>query len=166
MLSKTEKINLSTVEIAKRIRKQLKSEFSNCMFSVTTENFAGGSSININLMKADTKMVQDFQDIPEDAPDLLGIGYTKEDIKLRQLQKYHQLNKFTLRGEYNPSTWCNGVFLTEQGHDLLRRVARIAEDFNFDDSDPQTDYSFVNFHLDLELGKWNKDFKDGGKDKR
>ena len=160
-LTKTEKINLGTTEIAKRIRKQLKSEFSDCKFSVTTDRFAGGSSININLMKGDRKIIQDSKDIPENAPDRIGTGYTKEDIEQRQKKGYHQLNKYTLRDDYNPSTWCNGVFLTEQGHDLLRRVARIAETFNYDESDPQTGYFDVNFYLDIELGKWNKNFEDG-----
>ena len=57
-LTKTEKINLGTTEIAKRIRKQLKTEFPGCKFSVTTEQYAGGSSININLMKTDIKTKQ------------------------------------------------------------------------------------------------------------
>ena len=160
-LTKSEKINLGTTEIAKRIRKQLKTEFPGCKFSVTTEQYAGGSSINVNLMKAHRKVIRDFKDIPKTARDLVGIGYTKEDIEQRQKKKYHQLNKYTLQEEYNDREWCNGVFLTEQGHNLLQKVVKIAEYYNYDDSEPETDYSSVNFYLHIELGKWDKDFEDG-----
>lgn len=159
-LTKTEKINLGTTEIAKRIRKQLKTEFSDCKFSVMTEQFAGGSGININLMKADRKIIRDFKDISERAIARL-IVHTRKDIEQRQNESYHQLNKYVLQDEYDSDGWCNGVFLTEQGHLLLQQVARIAEAYNYDDSDPQTDYFSVNFYLDIELGKWNKAFEDG-----
>lgn len=44
--------NLTTTEVAKRIRKQLKDEFSDCKFSVTTKTYSGGSSIDVCLMEA------------------------------------------------------------------------------------------------------------------
>lgn len=160
-LTKTEKINLGTTEIAKRIRKQLKTEFSGCKFSVTTEQYAGGSSININLMKTDIKAIKDIKDIPDGAISRLGDLYTREAIEQRQKKKYHQLNRFVLIDEYDDRQWGNGVFLTEQGHNLLQKVVKIADYYNYDDSDPQTDYFSVNFYLNIALGKWNKDFEDG-----
>ena len=162
-LTKTEKINLGTTEIAKRIRKQLKDEFPGCKFSVTSDKYAGGSSVNINLMKADRKTIQNIKDISESAILRLGELHTREAIEQRQKKKYHQLNRFVLTDEYDDRQWCNGVFLTEQGHNLLQRVVNISNIYNYDDSDPQTDYYSVNFHLDIELGKWDKDFEDGDK---
>lgn len=44
--------NLSTKEIAKKIREQLKEEFSDCKFSVITRTYSGGSSIDVRLMEA------------------------------------------------------------------------------------------------------------------
>ena len=166
-LTKSEKINLGATEIAKRIRKQLKDEFPDCKFSVTNDKYAGGSSININLMKADRKTIQNIKDISESAITRRGELFTRKDIEQRQKRKYIQLNKYALREEYDDQVWCNGVFLTEQGHNLLQRVVNISNIYNYDDSDPQTDYYSLNFHLDLELGKWNKDFEDGerGKEK-
>ena len=160
-LTKTEKINLGTTEIAKRIRKQLKTEFPGCKFSVTTEKFAGGSSIGINLMKAHRKTIRDIKDIPDTGVTRLGERFTRGDIEQRQKKKYHQLNKYALREEYDDRDWCNGVFLTEQGHNLLQKVVKIADYYNYDDSDLQTDYFSVNYYLDIELGKWNKAFEDG-----
>ena len=160
-LTKTEKINLGTTEIAKRIRKQLKEEFKDCKFSVTTKQYSGGSSISINLMKADRKTVKDIKDIPEMGITQLGEHYTREDVEQRQNAKYHQLNRYTLQDEYDPRTWCNGVFLTEQGHNLLQKVVAIAAHYNYDDSVPEADYYSVNFSLDIQLGKWDKAFEDG-----
>lgn len=44
--------NLSTKEIAKKIREELKIEFSDCKFSVIIKTYSGGSSIYVTLMEA------------------------------------------------------------------------------------------------------------------
>lgn len=159
-LTKSEKIKLSTTEIAKRVRQQIKQEFKGCTFSVTSEYYSMGSSITIALMKADFKAVKDFSEIPEQA--IIDYadnnGRSREQLKGMQEEKYHQLNQVTLKDDYNPLCWCNGVFLTEKGHNLLRRVVKIVDQYNYNDSDPQSDYCDVNFHLDLQLGKWDKPF--------
>jgi len=161
-LTKSEKISLGTKEIAKRIREQLKREFPRCKFSVVTEYYSMGSSIHISLMKANFKVKQDFSEIPEQAvlrfTDQLR---TKKQLEEMQKENYHQLNQYQLRTEHNPSEWCNGVFLTEKGHDLLKRVVEISDQYHFDESDIQTDYFNVNYYLHLNLGKWNKPFSDG-----
>ena len=51
-LSKTEKIKLSTTEIAKRIKQQLK-QFKGCKFSVSSEYYSMGSSITIALIESE-----------------------------------------------------------------------------------------------------------------
>ena len=45
--------NLTMTEIAKRVKAQLKETFPGCKFSVTSEYYAGGSSLHIYLMEAD-----------------------------------------------------------------------------------------------------------------
>jgi len=159
-LTKSEKISLGTKEIAKRIRQQLKEEFPACIFSVRTQYYSGGSSIHISLMKADRKIKLRFNEISEVALcRFYDDRYTKEQLKSHQEQAYHQLGHFY--DQYNANSWSNGVFLTYQGHMLLKRVEQIANQYNFDDSDSQTDYYHVNFSLHLELGQWNKPFIDG-----
>ncbi|MHA1852535.1 MAG: LPD29 domain-containing protein [Candidatus Heimdallarchaeaceae archaeon] len=159
-LTQSQKIELGTKEIAKRIRQQLKSEFPRCKFSVRTEYFSGGSSITISLMVSDRRIIRHITEIPEEAFFNIGNRYTKKEIAERQKERYHQLNHYALKQEYDPNEWCNGVFLTEQGHNLLKRVVEIAEQYNYDNSDPAIDYFDVNFYLDVELGKWNKPFID------
>jgi len=156
ILTKSEKIHLGIKEIAKRVREQLKKEFPNCEFSVWKEDYSMGCSLHIALMSTNFKVIKDFSEISEEA--IIHNGRAKEEIKKYQEEKYQQLNQYALKQEYNSLEWCNGVFLTEQGHKVLKRVVEISDYYNYDDSDMQSDYSDVNFHLSLTLGKWNKPF--------
>jgi hypothetical protein len=152
--------SLGTKEIARRIREELKDEFPRLKFSVVMEHH---NSIIIALMKSDIKIIQKFEDIPKDAFYSYEIDqrYTEDDIRLSQNKKYHQLNEHTLRDDYNPLKWNNGVFLTETGHKILKRVEEIANRYNYDNSDIMTDYFDVNFYLHIHLGKWNKELIEG-----
>jgi hypothetical protein len=157
----SEKIDLGTTEIARRIRQQLKKEFPRCKFSVTSKYYSMGSSISINWMTWNTDPILPFEKIPEIAfLHLENHNYTKDQIKeMQQGEKYHQLNPYTLREEYKSDYWCNGVFLTEKAHRILQRVMAIVDQYNFDKSDSSTDYYFVNFSLNISIGKWDKPFQ-------
>jgi len=159
-LTKHEKIHLGTKEIAKRIRGQLKEEFPECKFSVRIQYYSGGSSVTVRLMEADRKIKLRFDEIPEKALcSYYANRYTTEELKRAQERDYHQLGHFY--SDYNPDNWNNGVFLTYQGYMLLKRVEQIADQYNYDDSDIQTDYYSVNFSFSLDLGEWDKPFIDG-----
>lgn len=161
-LTKSEKIALGTKEIAKRIRRQLKREFPRCKFSVVTQYFSMGSSITVSLMKADRRVKANFDEITEKALFIYERNnYSKERIKDMQNENYHQLNQNQLREPYDPDTWCNGVFLTKEGHALLYRLVNIVDYYQFDESDIRTDYHNTNFYFHPQLGKWNKPFNDG-----
>ena len=113
-------------------------------------------------MRANIRVIKKFSEISQEA--LLrycDTWRTKEQLQKIQEEHYFQLNPYTLREVYNPNTWCNGVFLTKEGHALLKKVVKIADHYNFDDSDSMTDYYSVNFSFHIELGKWNKPFVDG-----
>jgi len=159
-LTQSEKIHLSTTEIAKLIRQQLKKEYPKFKFSITSKYYSMGSSITISLMESPIKVIKDYKDLSELA--LLHTernNYTKEQIEHMQKEKYHQLNQYILRHEYNPDTWNNGVFLTKEGHKVMQRAVKISDQYNFDESDSMTDYYFVNFSLHIQVGKWNKDYR-------
>ncbi len=159
-LTQGEKINLGTVDIAKRIRGQLK-EIKGCKFSVTSEYYSMGSSIHISLMETDSKVIRDFSDIPETGTVNYLDGQTIEQLERMQKERYHQLNPYALRENFDQDRWCNSVFLTEQGFQLLKKVVEIADYYNYDNSDAQTDYYDLNFSFGINLGKWDKPFKDG-----
>lgn len=168
VLTKSEKIDLSLKEIAKRVRTQLKQEFPLCKFSVRTEYYSMGCALHVSVMKADRKIVQDFNKIPESTiwnytNRSSYRSYTVEELKKLQGDTYHQLssNGFYHYQKYDPNHWCNGVFLTYQGYLFLKRVYQIIDQYNYDDSDSMTDYYSVHFSLHYQLGKYDNPFIDG-----
>ena len=158
-LTDHQKIDIGIKEIAQMVRDQLKKEYPTCVFSVTIERYSMGQSLHVSLMKSDFKVIRDSTDINENALRHLSTGYTIEDIKQRQNERYHQLNQYGFfRDEYDPDTWNNGVFLTEKAHIMFKRIVKIVNYFNWDNSDSQTDYFDVHFYLHLNIGKWNKPY--------
>lgn len=122
---------LSTAEIAKRVRKYLKQRFPNCKFSVRTKHFAGGSEIQVALMKAPFRAFQD-----------------------EQIQ-YEPINHYVLlRSADNP-----GSFLTDDAYNVLREVALFILSYHRDDSAPEVDYFDINFYFDLSIGRYDKPFE-------
>jgi len=160
-LTKSQKIRLGTKEIARRIRQQLKQEFKGCKFSVRISRYSMGSSITVSLMKSDIQIKKDFDNLSKySLAFYLDNHYTPEKLRNLQEETYHQLNEYILKQKYNPDHWCNGVFLTAEGHSFLKRVVEIADQYNYNDSDSMTDYYSVNFAFHLSLGKWDKAFMD------
>lgn len=152
----------STKEIAKTIRDELK-YMKNYKFSVTMETFAGGSSISVDVMKSPLRIIRSMEEIPIINDAEIQNRYTREQICHMQAKKYHQLSKYQLRGSdnYKPESWNNGVFLTESGHNDLKKIVAIVEKYHRDDSDSSIDLFNCNFYFHLNLGKWDKAFEDG-----
>ncbi len=161
-LTESEKRKLDTTKIAKKIKNQLNEEYPNCKFSVRTKRYTGGSSIKVSVMKADFKVVKDFEDISDfavkDYIEYRNAVMDKEQLKKLQNEDYHQVSP--TRKEHNPDTWNNGVFLTKEGHELIKRITEIADQYNYDNSDLMSDYYDVNFSFSIQLGKYDKPFKE------
>ena len=152
-LTKSEKISLGTKEISRLIREKLKTKFPNCKFSVTKTG--GHSNINISLIESDFKVFRTYEELSE----LAVLRYkddgrrTEEQLKSMCEDKYAQLNQYSSNDDYNKDVWNNGHFLTEQAHNLFKEVVKIADYYNYDESDSQTDYFNTNFYLHLEIGR-------------
>jgi len=157
-LTKSEKIHLSTTEISKRVKQHLKKEFPHCKFSVRSEYYSMGSSLHVSLIESDRKIIKPFNELSGLAIHQYTYDgrYTRENLENLQSTKYHQLNQYRFNDEYEPDNWNNGVFLTQQGFNLLKRVSEIVQQYNYDDSDIQTDHFDVNFYFHLNLGTWDK----------
>ena len=159
----TEENKYSTKDIAKYIRQTLKKDFPKCKFSITIELYSGGSSINAYLMESDRRIKKTFSELTERAI----FRYkddgrrTEEQLKSMQESDNHQLNQFCLREDYDEDNWNNGVFLTKEGHELLKKVDEIVNKYNYDNSDSMTDYFDVNYYVHFQLGKCDKPFIDG-----
>lgn len=142
-------------EIIKEMREDLKKEFPGFKFSVVNNHY---NAITVALMESPIKIILPFEKMSERAiykcTNILNNNI--EDIKKNQAKGYHQLNEYNLKDKYNEENWCNGVYLTEEGHNMLRRVVEICNKHNWDNSDAMSDYFDVNYYLFLHLGKWDK----------
>jgi len=152
---------MNTKEIAKKIRTDLKS-MKGFKFSVRTELFAGGSAINVDVMVSPIRMIRTMDEIPNvEENSQFGNDYTMKNITKRQSEKYHQINYYQLRDEWDERYWNNGVFLTPEGHESLKKINEIITGYHWDESDSSVDYFNCNFYYHISLGKWDKDFIDG-----
>jgi hypothetical protein len=129
-------------DIAKDIRGQLKKEFPQCKFSVNIDRFSMGESLLIALMNAP------FAAFAKDV-DVNGNPHDGD---------YAQLNQYQLRREPEEHI-CNGVYLTPEAWAAMKRADEIQRQYNWDNSDLQTDYFDVNFYFHPQIGKWNKPFE-------
>lgn len=162
-LTQQEKRQYSTKDVSKLVKKQLKEEFPLCKFSVRCHYFSMGSSLSVTLFESNIKVIKNFEDISEEALAYFDNrdNYTREQIKKLQESENHQINQYSFNDDYDKDKWNNGVFLTEKGYNLLKRICKIVQQYNYDNSEPITDYFDVNFYFDLSIGEYDKPFKDG-----
>lgn len=159
LITDSDKRNLGLKEIAKRVRTQIKAEFPREKFSVTTEYYANGQSLHITLVASGRHIVRRFAELDGETITKYHDGGYRNNEDLRQMcnGSYFQLNS-KIHGDYDPTVWCNGCFLSEEGHGLMLRVMEIVEQYNYDNSDSQTDYFDVNFYTHLSIGGFDKPF--------
>jgi DNA repair protein RadC len=93
---KTSKTDLTTTEVAREIRKELKLKFKGCKFSVVTSNYSGGSSITIALMESDFRVTVEDEDYIQvnqyyinDSDHLTAEGKKLMERVMEIVNKYH-----------------------------------------------------------------------------
>jgi len=114
--------DLDVVEIAKRVRKDLKQEYSGCKFSVRIQRFSMGRSLDVTIKHTDFQVVN---------PDRVRFRVENPEWD------YAKTNAPEL--------------YTTEGEALLKRVKEIVQAYNFDDSDSMSDYYRVNFFQNIEF---------------
>jgi len=126
----------TTKNIAQTIRTELKNEFPNCKFSVTSTY----NSINIALMSA--PLYPFAREVTSHGDKLKG---------------YAQLNRYYIQQDCDGNWLSNGVYLTAAAAQMLLKVIKIALREHYDRSDIQHDYFDTNYYLGLSIGR-NKPF--------
>jgi len=153
--------NLFGASLTKAIRQELKEKLPNCKFSVVSETYSGGQSVNIYLMSANfnpfkpltdevleeikTNCKRAFGDFWERSLEQAIENYKNETT----VKFYHQLNQYYIKDD---------LCLTDKAKEVITKALGIAQSYNFDDSDGQIDYFHTNFYLHAGIGKWNKPF--------
>lgn len=128
----------SIKEVAATVRTTLKKEFPNEKFSVTKESFSGGSALNVTLVQG------------------IEPAFVNDDSR-----GYAQLNDYVLRDskDYAEYTERRGnVVMTQYAFDLMKKVERVANAENWNNSDAMTDYFDVNYYMHLSIGSWDKPY--------
>lgn len=113
--------NLSTTQIAKLVRSELRAKFPQkkwYKFSVRTDYFAWGSSIDVDIVAVPFKILTDEH---------------IEAVKNNENLSYRNIKRFTPEAE-----------------ELERASKAILNQYNFDDSDSQTDYFHVNYYWHVQ----------------
>src|SRR3990167_9391515 len=134
-MTKAQKRELGIKEIASRVREQLKKEFPGCKFSVTIERYSMGQSLTVALMAAPFEAFQNSES-----------------------KQYGQLNQYQLLKDRPENQECNGNALTAEAWDTMKRAVQICNEYNYDNSDPVTDYFEVNFYMHIEIGRYDRPF--------
>ena len=104
-----------------------------------------------------------FTDHPENIHE-----YYAEGGNINKRVTSAQLNEYIFKDGYKesmchrgllPTGYNNGVVLTKQAWDIMEYAAKLANGYNFDDSDGMIDYFHTNFYLHIEIGRWDKPFQ-------
>ena len=140
---------LSTKDIAKLIRKELKILYPHNKYSITTEyNHIYVSLMQSNISPFMTKDQINFELIYHRYEGT----YTKEEVDKYLYnevieQGYMQINHFHI-----DTSWR----MTKETKEMFAKIKNMLDSFNFDDSDIQTDYFHSNYYIDLAIGRWDK----------
>lgn len=149
--------DLSLKDIAKLVRKELKTKFPKCKFSVTTEYYSMGQSLHISLMAGPFEVLQvperDSFSHPISDTEYAAIKERHQD--LIEHGAYHQLNEYQF-DKYDGIN--NGMGITSEAWNVLKGAVEIVNSFNFNDSDGQIDYFNVNFYTHFNIGKYDKPY--------
>ena len=111
--------HLGVTEIAKILRKELKEKFPGFKFGIRCQKFAGGCSIDVSVKQWPTN----FNPWSEY---YRNIDLCRKEC-MRSINYTHTLN--------------------EDGDAILKEIEKVANQYNFDDSESQTDYFHVSFYL-------------------
>jgi hypothetical protein len=116
--------HLSTTEIAKIIRKELKTKFPGCKFSTRSQYFSGGSSIDVDIKSCG------FNPLNKDYFDF-------EKLSWAEKNNTHKPDR-----------------LTPEGKAFINAVESVGNNYNRSDCDGMIDYFSVNFWWSVQFDKW------------
>lgn len=137
--------NLSTVEIAKRVRNYLKKVHNDFKFSVTSKYFSGGSSISLTLFEIPRPLFK------EGALEKEGMEETRQKIEKEKFTE-----GFTLASlESRQAEEMMDPYIRE----VLYDAAQYLSSFNFSDCDGSIDYFNVNFYIHFGIGAYDRPLK-------
>ena len=86
----------------------------------------------------------------------LRVALTSAPVSPLKYDTPHYYNGYLSVNRYH---MVRNEYLTDAGKELFTKIAEIANQWNWDRSDIQSDYFDVNYYLNLSVGKWDKPFE-------
>lgn len=125
-------------DIAKALREYVKKKYPNCKFSVSIQRYSGGQSLYVSLQEADFNPLTD-----ESYWSVSKSGNKSFDVNQYHIEDSKQL--------------------TPEAISVLKDVRNFYNQFNYNHSNPSTDYFNVRFYETITIGSWDKGFVQVGK---
>ena len=130
---------LDIVRIGKEIKKQLKLEFPNAKFSVRTKDESATPHIYINLLSWNSEVFSE---------------------KYKCSKDFNNKKNIKTKGPHINKIYCS-KYLSGEGIYLMSRTIEIANEYNAYNKDTLNNIIDYKFHLEVEIGKYDKPFKVG-----
>jgi hypothetical protein len=155
----TEINKYNTGDIAKWIRETIKKEHPDLKISVRTECYSGGSLINVIFRKS--KKIRFFRTIDEiDESEIRKLA-TARNREMEETREYIETilksQNYNINDKWIDSNWG----LTSLGKEKIKKVLKIINKYNWDNSDSMVDYFDVNYYTHIKIGEYNRPFIDG-----
>ena len=153
--------NLSTTDIAKKLREYVKKNYPDYKFSITSKYFSGGSEINVTLKQAPGEITNE-----KIMKEYLEHNSAREwwNKDTGKYEKYYEMTderkkdviKDAVEHAYTfniPGAEENPSWMAPEVNKVMMDVQRQLESYNFDHSDSQSDYYHVNFWSHYDISK-------------
>jgi len=157
IINETNKYN--TKEITTWTRQQLKNKYPQIKMSITCKYYSGGSNMNINILESKKiQLKRKFEELSQDEKERLKHKYSEyydhPEKRIKEILELGSINHISIEDDWT---------LTEKGKEIIGDIIKIANTYNYDNSDPMTDYFDVNYYFNISLGKYSKPFIDANK---
>ena len=86
-------------------------------------------------------------------------GSNWESMVEQSIENYKRETKERFHTTINQYYIKDDISLSEKAMEVMTKALKIANSYNFNDSDSQIDYFHTNFYLNLAIGKWDKPFQ-------
>lgn len=136
--------NLSTKDIAAKVRRFVKEIYPECKFSVTFENASMCSEIYVTLMESPYRLNKTYDEL------------TNEELYSGNYSYNYQYGRET---DENQKRYFLKNCYTNTIKEIMETVNTFVNSYRRDDSDGMIDYFDCNFYyFGVKVGKWNKPY--------
>lgn len=157
------------VLISKVIKKELLRLYPGSVWSVTTSKYSMGQSLSITLMGSQYPAYRKVDDLlaDMDARQQASRRINQYTVSVedgwdaaieKELRASVEYFDKTGRAQVNQYYIDEEVYLSPEVKAMMMTARNLANSFNFDDSDSQSDYFHTNFYYDLSIGAYNKPY--------